>query len=154
MTLDKEALAKAYIAYDGIGAQPESYMAACIERAILAYLSALPRSGGEAWMKEAAHQIYECAVHYELTEEIILRNIARHAPVSAVPDGWQTIESAPKNGIALILARFDGGSLSWASKGYWHPKWKNWNDGIEPAGLASPTHWMHVPPLNEFGVEA
>lgn len=82
---------------------------------------------------------------------------------------WQPIESAPKDGTKILLARFgyvsdttglDEGSeewsrriwdqshrvycLWWAIGGWWSAKWNNWNDGTEPAGLAGPTHWMPV----------
>lgn len=86
---------------------------------------------------------------------------------------WQDIETAPKDVRDLILARYgyvwDTGDaefgselwrkralgeaedskrvyqLWWLTKGHWSSKWKNWNDGIEPSGLASPTHFMPLP---------
>lgn len=89
---------------------------------------------------------------------------------------WLPIEDAPKDGTIIILARFgwwrdskghDPGSIEWrdavwdtsnrvyglwwARSGFWSEKWKNWNDGIEPSGLNSPTHHMPLPgtPTNE-----
>lgn len=83
---------------------------------------------------------------------------------------WQPIETAPKDGSKILLAKYgyvadttglDEGSkewkqriwdqskrvycIWWAATGWWHSKWNNWNDGIEPSGLASPTHWMPIP---------
>lgn len=93
---------------------------------------------------------------------------------SAQMSEWQSIDSAPKDGTRLLLARFgyiadttglDEGSpewkqrimdnskrlycLWWATTGWWSTKWNNWNDGVEPSGLADPTHWMHVPKTPE-----
>lgn len=66
-----------------------------------------------------------------------------------VPE-WRPIETAPKDGTRLLLAKFAGhpdheSCLWWCVTGHWSSKWKNWNDGIEPCGLADPSHWMHVP---------
>lgn len=84
---------------------------------------------------------------------------------------WQDIATAPKDGTRILLARYgwtvsmDGveqGSaewrarlfddmaprehrLLWMTNGHWSAQWENWNDGCEPCGLASPTHWMPVP---------
>lgn len=67
---------------------------------------------------------------------------------------WQPIETAPKDGTRILLAKIVGHpghptALWWATAGHWSEKWKNWNDGIEPAGLAGPTHWL---PMNAHGV--
>lgn len=78
---------------------------------------------------------------------------------------WKPIETAPKDGTKIILAKYGyvkGGSFAewpkegdpqiwtlwWVVQGFWSEKWNNWNDGIEPAGLAGPTHWRprFVPP--------
>lgn len=60
-------------------------------------------------------------------------------------DEWQLIENAPKNGSKIILAKYHQSDLWWICKGFWSDKWKNWNDGIEPSGLADPTHWKPIP---------
>lgn len=84
---------------------------------------------------------------------------------------WQPIETAPKDGTRILLARhgwlnhsdaeygteqwskdiWDNAKrkydLWWACTGFWSAKWKNWNDGMEPSGLSDPTHWMPTPPL-------
>lgn len=89
-------------------------------------------------------------------------------------DGWQDISTAPRDGAVILLARFawltdvsDLGDdpkapeyrerlfdenapkvyhLCWTCGGFWSSKYNNWNDGFEPCGLASPTHWMPLPP--------
>lgn len=77
-------------------------------------------------------------------------------------DKWQPIETAPRDGTQIVLAKYDWAhglgamfpriddelmyGLWWLTVGYWSDKWLNWNDGIEPSGLASPTHWMALPP--------
>lgn len=65
--------------------------------------------------------------------------------------GWRPIGSAPKDGFDLLLGhwgtRYDtgGGHWHWFSRGHWSARFNNWNDGIEPAGLADPTHWQPLP---------
>lgn len=64
-------------------------------------------------------------------------------------NGWRSIETAPKDGTRILLGKIVGHpdhptALWWATMGYWSDRWNNWNDGIEPSGLADPTHWMHL----------
>lgn len=84
---------------------------------------------------------------------------------------WQPISEAKRDGTEYILAKygwlndasgFEVGSeewnkaiwdnsrrrfcLWWLCKGFWSDRWQNWNDGIEPSGLADPTHFMPLPP--------
>ena len=64
---------------------------------------------------------------------------------------WQPIETAPKDGTRILLARCGknetGADLGvwWACAGWWSDKWNVWFDGVEPSGLHKPTHWMHLP---------
>lgn len=63
---------------------------------------------------------------------------------------WRGIESAPKDGSRVLLGKIVGHpshktALWWAVAGYWSERWKNWNDGVEPSGLAGPTHWSPLP---------
>lgn len=72
---------------------------------------------------------------------------------------WKPIETAPKDGTRIMLAKFgktfdantwketEDVKLFWAGAGFWSKKWNNWNDGFEPCGLASPTHWFEIPEL-------
>lgn len=71
---------------------------------------------------------------------------------------WIPIESAPKDGTRIILARIGATEAApefgieyapphvwWCCSGAWSSKYRNWNDGVEPCGLASPSHWMPLP---------
>lgn len=73
---------------------------------------------------------------------------------------WQTINTAPKDR-SILLARFGWSiidlkadwddpenkewRLFWAVRGHWSERFNNWNDGVEPSGLASPSHWLDLP---------
>ena len=72
---------------------------------------------------------------------------------------WQAIETAPKNGERILLARIDATKglpefgihacttfVWWACAGSWSEKYSRWWDGIEPCGLAGPNYWMPLPP--------
>ena len=64
---------------------------------------------------------------------------------------WQPIETAPKDR-RILLGKIVGHpahptALWWAVAGSWSERWQNWNDGIEPAGLASPNHWCDLPKM-------
>lgn len=70
---------------------------------------------------------------------------------------WRIIdENTPRDGTRILLAKIVGHpdhetSLWWATVGHWSSKWNNWNDGIEPAGLVPPTHWL---PISGHGIAA
>lgn len=69
--------------------------------------------------------------------------------------GWRPIETAPKDGTRILLIKvgwdtYEGrlghtNYVWWGVIGYWSEEWGNWNDGVEPSGLADPTHWMPLP---------
>lgn len=66
------------------------------------------------------------------------------------PERWQPITTAPRDGTKVLLAKIVGHidhptAIWWVVQGFWSDKWHNWNDGIEPSGLAGPTYWMPVP---------
>ena len=79
--------------------------------------------------------------------------------LALLDEPWQDIASAKKNGTRYLLAKIIGNPLNypddptkviwWACIGCWSNQWHNWNDGIEPSGLAGPTHYL---PLNFAGV--
>ena len=65
-------------------------------------------------------------------------------------DGWQPIETAPKDGTRIIVAKQSGYVMAWASSAYWferqykdREKYSGWTDGFDT--LATPTHWMPLP---------
>lgn len=62
---------------------------------------------------------------------------------------WHPINTAPMDGTKILLAKIVGHidhptAIWWVIQGHWSEKWQNWNDGSEPCGLSSPTHWMPV----------
>lgn len=69
---------------------------------------------------------------------------ARVAELEAAQE-LRSIETALKDGSRMLLALCDGGHVYWCVTGVWSDRFKNWNDGMEPAGLADPTHWMPLP---------
>lgn len=98
-------------------------------------------------------------------------NACYRAWLAAQPQ-WQPIESAPKDGSKIILAKFgfinDTGDAKidspewyeriwdntrrkyafwWSASGFWSDRFSNWNDGVEPSGFNNPTHWMPQPPI-------
>ncbi len=60
--------------------------------------------------------------------------------------GWQSIESAPKDGRDILLAGGGTGSGQWRRVGYWARRVEVWSiDCVVP--LSEPTHWMPLPPV-------
>lgn len=82
-----------------------------------------------------------------------LRTLAAQPDDAAAGDAvWRPIETALKDGSPMLLAKIVGHiehptALWWVAKGHWSAKWNNWNDGLEPSGLAGPTHWQPIQPL-------
>jgi uncharacterized protein with PIN domain len=87
--------------------------------------------------------------------------------------GWQSIDTAPKDGTRVIVALF-GWALPrhramelaaidffddslpreyqcfFACTGYWSDKWQSWTDGIDQ--LREPSHWMPVPEVQAAAI--
>ena len=83
--------------------------------------------------------------------------------------GWQPIETAPKDGTAILaygpLPSRDAGSgvreTHWKAYPEGSPGWAKWKEGKGPIGIGwdwyepvhnwshtwSPTHWMQIPPM-------
>jgi len=96
----------------------------------------------EAWWEKAG--VTSSGPDSETIKTVSLLTYLAHVP------SWMGIDSAPKDGSRILLAKFSGhpereSCLCWCVAGEWSLKWNNWNDGVEPAGLAEPTHWMRVP---------
>lgn len=78
-----------------------------------------------------------------------LKNLEAHAN-KAVPDGWQDISTAPKDGTEVILSKWSGSyatpetSFCWAINGYFKDGYWYSKDPII-GKLAEPTHWMPLP---------
>ncbi len=65
---------------------------------------------------------------------------------------YRPIETAPKDR-RILLAKIVGHpshptALWWMTIGEWSKKYGVWWDRIEPAGLAGPTHWLPIPPID------
>ena len=59
---------------------------------------------------------------------------------------WRSLESAPKDGEWFEIGTWVDGRCWWLCKAQWSSRWARWWDGIEPCGLASPTHWRPIGP--------
>jgi hypothetical protein len=84
-------------------------------------------------------------------EDFCLLRIVRGEAVSMGEQGWQPIETAPKDGTRiLVFAKWMGGSER--AVVWWGPDARdNFSDGIWHAGFATTyvpevvTHWMPLP---------
>ena len=85
--------------------------------------------GGDSWW-------YEISDNTPRDRKILLAKIVPHFELS---------EPDHKGG--LPNSKRDGRRVWWACTGSWSEKYKRWWDGIEPSGLAGPTHYMDIPPL-------
>lgn len=64
---------------------------------------------------------------------------------------WRPISEAPRDGSWFISSKWVGHpdhptAMWWLVKTQWSEKWNKFWDGLEPSGLASPTHFMPLPP--------
>lgn len=92
--------------------------------------------------------------------EDIEKYLTTTAPVSP----WRPIAEAKQDGSEMLLSRWGWSStkplirppgeddervwrLWWLAKGHWSERWQNWNDGVEPSGLAGPTHFVPLETL-------
>ncbi len=73
---------------------------------------------------------------------------------------WRDIESAPRDGTWIVVSQWNREEVRftrmfWASIAQWTERWSTprWWDGVEPSGLAEPTHWMATVPPNPSAVE-
>jgi hypothetical protein len=71
---------------------------------------------------------------------------------------WQDISTAPKDR-RILLGKVvghpaHGSALWWAVAGSWSERFQNWNDGVEPAGLAQPNVWCDLPSKDLLIAEA
>lgn len=145
----------------------EECAAKAAEAAIRAYLAALDSPIGEQGVKpldlaNLLHHAFAAGgraqpwTDYDpATCHAYARILSALSPERKEP-GWRDIASAPRDGTKILLAKIVGHpdhptALWWATRGYWSDKWKNWNDGFEPSGLADPTHWL---PMSAHGVGA
>ncbi len=73
---------------------------------------------------------------------------------------WRDIESAPRDGTWIVVSQWNREEVRftrmfWASIAQWTERWSTprWWDGVEPSGLAEPTHWMATVPPNPSAAE-
>lgn len=87
------------------------------------------------------------------------QNEGNSNPLAASPqeqtrgDGWQPMESAPKDGGTILLwcGDIDGSreDREFMTTGHWYEQWDGWTgwvDSYEGEDLPPPTHWMPLPP--------
>jgi len=131
------------------------------------------RAAFEAWHNEYRTQelVRRDDTYYNTHVRCRWEGWQARAIESALQPAWRDVESAPKDGSKILLAKYgwsnDAGDavqgsdewkrrildqtrrkygLWWCVAGHWSARWNNWNDGVEPSGLAGPTHWMPLPP--------
>lgn len=96
----------------------------------------------------------EWAKHCDETMEV--QALYAHQGAQEPVAHWRPIDSAPRDGSKVLLAKIVGHpdhktALWWATMGSWYAASQRWWDGVEPCGLADPTHWL---PINAHGVAA
>jgi hypothetical protein len=93
-----------------------------------------------------------------------IRTLLEQVAAVPVPQGWQTIDSAPRDGTTIMVARDMGESWGWVrGYAYWDSVVTGLAYGTDPIevagwishgfsdppgelGLGHPTHWMPLPP--------
>lgn len=66
------------------------------------------------------------------------------ATVEINGDGWQPIDSAPRDGTAVLLGEYRDGEWQWIFDDHWSVGADCWCDATLP-----PTHWRPLPPAPE-----
>jgi hypothetical protein len=153
MPLDKSALDKAREAWIATGISFD--LIAC-EAAITAYEAAKPRDEGEQgewaakmtrWknMLQTACDGFEAGSLVSNRVETALQEMKDATPPLQMEQGWQPIESAPKDGREILLSstrdRFYIGVGQWAEA----DSTMNCIEGWFWAYANRPTHWMPLP---------
>ncbi len=77
-----------------------------------------------------------------ITREDIRSALLAALPHWQPPEGWRTMESALKDGTALLLSHWSGQRCDWIYDGTPNPHTGSWKHG--GVGLI-PTHWMPLP---------
>lgn len=92
---------------------------------------------------------FKCALAQQQTDALarISTSLSRMIETPA-PQGWKTIDSAPKDGTEILLALWSGHpehktSFCWAINGHYKDGFFYSKDPMI-GKLASPTHWQHI----------
>lgn len=97
------------------------------------------------------------AVDHDYAATIVRAELERLRAALAERE-WRPIESAPRDGTKLLLAKIAPVEAApefgiehkptfvwWCCQGWWSDKFAKWYDGVEPSGLAAPNFWQPLP---------